>query len=462
MKSAKDAARKTNGRTIGSKNMILQLEQKIQDLRGSLRKSQQEAERDRLFLDNVRDVIFTITKEGVVTFVNPIFETMTGWKRSDLIGKSFKEILHPDDVPAAMKNVLTVLSGKVVPIHDLRVKAKTGEYLIGEFTITPLIEGGTITGAVGIVRDVTQRRFAEDSLRKAHQGLEDRILERTAELESANKLLRKEITERIRAETEVRSLNEALERRVQERTQQLTDAVSELESFTYTVSHDLRAPLRAITGFAGALRDDFAAKLDDEGKHFLEIIRNNIAAMDRLIDDLLAFSRLSKKEMVMMKIDMKALVESVLQEQRQSEPDRKVTIQLGNLPPATGDPSLIRQALVNLISNAFKFTRNQKNPVIEIGWNKKDTKEFYYIRDNGVGFDMQYAHKLFGVFQRLHPAEEFEGTGVGLAIVYRIIHRHGGTVWAEGEEGIGATFYFSLPAWDESAAVTREEQNFQQ
>jgi len=231
-----------------------------------------------------------------------------------------------------------------------------------------------------------------------------------------------------------------------EQARALLEAVNrELESFSYSVSHDLRAPLRAISGFAQAVVEDYAPRLDDEGKRFLGLIQDNAHRMGQLIDDLLTFSRLGRQQLMETQIDLGALANGVFEELIAQTPGRKIRFTTRSVPPALGDKAMIRQVLMNLLANAIKFTRPRAEAVIEFGYLPELEGGAYFVKDDGVGFDMQYVDKLFGVFQRLHSAAEFEGTGVGLAIVYRIITRHGGRVWAEGRVDQGATFYFTLP-----------------
>jgi light-regulated signal transduction histidine kinase (bacteriophytochrome) len=311
------------------------------------------------------------------------------------------------------------------------------------YTVVPMSAGGELIGAlsfggpladfppalIAIAREVA----AQFAISLAHVRLHERIKRQAEELEA-----------RVRERT---AELEAAHAELQEGHAQLTALAAEMESFSYSVSHDLRAPLRAINGFSRILMEKYASQLPEPAREHLQDMRDSAREMGELVDGLLAFSRLGRQAMRPQAVSQDELVGECLADLHRDRIGRRVRVEIGELPPADGDAMLLRQVWLNLISNALKYTSKKEAAEIEIGSRKGDGPEYmitYYVRDNGVGFDMKYAHKLFGVFQRLHRAEEYEGTGVGLAIVQRIVQRHGGRVWAEAQRGEGATFFFTL------------------
>jgi signal transduction histidine kinase len=251
--------------------------------------------------------------------------------------------------------------------------------------------------------------------------------------------------ERKRAEQEIRKLNEELARRVQAQTVELEAANKELRTFYFSISHDLRAPLQGLTFSSQVLLQEYATQIPAEARRFLHIVDESAKEMERLIEGLLNFSRLGRRPLMNQVVKLASLVQEVLGEFSHEREGRKVEVRLGYLPDCVGDPAFLKQVFINLLSNAFKFTRGREQALIEVDCREQQAEPVYFVRDNGAGFDMQYASKLFHVFQRLHPRSEFEGTGVGLSIVQRIVQRHGGRIWAEAKVDKGAIFYFTLP-----------------
>ena len=318
-------------------------------------------------------------------------------------------IIHPDD--RYMMN--DYLTNEVIPNQKnfekeyriTRINDNITRWVYG-LGNTRFDEKGNITEMLGTIQDITDRKLAEIEIKILNEELEQRVIERTSQLETANK---------------------------------------ELEAFSYSVSHDLRAPLRALDGFARILIEDYAGSLDVEANRLLHVITDNAKRMGILIDDLLSFSRLGRHEIRLMKINMYEMANTVFHEFVPEGEKEEIEFRLQNIPVAYGDTAMIRQVWANLISNAIKFTSQKESRIIDIGSQTEEGTNVYFVKDNGVGFNMAYKNKLFGVFQRLHSSDEFEGTGVGLALVHRIIHRLNGTVWAEAEPNKGATFYFTLP-----------------
>jgi len=321
---------------------------------------------------------------------------------------------------------------------------------------TPLLEVADIAQRVINNQDYSRRaiKYSNDEVGVLVDGFNQmlsQIQQREAALQSANHALQLEIAEHKAAREQVAALNETLEQRVVERTAELEAANKELESFSYSVSHDLRAPLRGIDGFSLILQENYSDKLDEKGQSYLQRVRAATQRMGDLIDDLLKLSRATRSEMNPTTVDLSELATTITDELQESTPDRKAVFSIEPHMIVNADETLMRVMLENLIGNAWKFAGKRPETRIEIGKKIIAGDTVYYIKDNGTGFDMKYADKLFGAFQRLHTVNEFEGTGVGLANVQRIIRRHGGKVWAEAKLDEGATFYFTLSAWRKSA-----------
>ena len=334
---------------------------------------------------------------GKITYVNDKFCAISQYSREELLGQDHRLINsghHPTEFITDLWS--TIAHGKVWK-GEIKNRAKDGSFYWVATTIVPFLnDDGKPRQYVAIRADITERKLAEEQIRLLNANLEQRVADRTAEL----------------------------------------------ESFSYSVSHDLRAPLRAMGGYARMLQEDLGGQLPPEAAHKLERIYENANKMGQLVDGLLTFSRLSRQPLKKQKVLPGQLARRVLEELQLEQAGRQLKIMIADLPECRADATLLHQVFANLISNALKYTRHRNEAVVTIGWD--DVQRAYFVKDNGAGFDMQYADKLFVVFQRLHRADEFEGTGVGLAIVQRILHRHGGKIWAQAERDKGATFYFTV------------------
>jgi PAS domain S-box-containing protein len=360
----------------------------------------------RTMVNAIPQLAWMAHADGSVFWYNQRWFDYTGTTSEEMEGWGWQRIHDPESLPKVLEGwKMSLASGQPFEM-EFPLRAADGHYGWFLTRVFPFKDDeGKVVRWFGTNTDLSQKREADAKIRELNTNLEQRVVERTVELEAANK---------------------------------------ELEAFSYSVSHDLRAPLRAVDGFSQAVLEDYGAQLPDEGRRDLQTIREGAQRMGQLIDDLLKFSRLSRSPLNKQKVNIGKLVGNVLESLNSQREGRQVEIHVGALPECEGDGALLNQVWVNLISNALKYTRRRETAVIEIGCKLENDENVYFVRDNGAGFDMRYVNKLFGVFQRLHRADQFEGTGVGLAIVQRIVHRHGGRIWAEATLNQGATFYFTL------------------
>lgn len=368
------------------------------------KQAQDKIARLAAFVEFSSDAIIGTTLDGIVTSWNPGAEIVYGYPAGEAIRRPISFLAQPGSSEEMSIILKKVRKGEAAGHHEILHLRKDGTPIDVSINVSPIKDSaGKIVGAVTIARDISERRKVESAL-----------ADHAAEL--------------------------------QQRAVQVEEINKELESFSYSVSHDLRAPLRAIDGYSRMILRQQGDQFDENTKRLFTVIRDNVKTMGQLIEDLLAFSRLGREALSSSRLNMEELIRETWEELKAADPDRPVKVKIDPLPPGMGDRSLIKQVLVNILANAVKFTRPREVPVIEVGGYATGAENVYYVRDNGVGFDMQYHDKLFGVFQRLHSADEYEGTGVGLAIVQRIVHRHGGRIWAESKPDDGACFYFTLPA----------------
>lgn len=379
-------------------NLELRVRERTEELTRANEALKQSEERWRSLVQHAPVFIGSLDREGRILSVN---RTLPGVSREQVIGSRVYDWIPAERHEQERTRIESVFRTGQPEEHEIEGVGKGGARSWYRSMFVPVEREGTVSEVIFISSDVTETREAQR-----------RIIDLNADLKR--------------------------------RAEQLEAAYQELETFSYSVSHDLRAPLRAIDGFSLILQEEGGDRLDPESRRLLGVVRKNTSQMGRLIDDLLSFARVSRKEIESGAVDMDTLARTALEGVRQSEPTRTIDLAIASLEPTRGDAAMLREVWSNLLSNAWKFTRKQSQPRVEIGCTRDDGRVVYYVKDNGVGFDMQYAAKLFGVFQRLHDSEEFEGTGVGLAIVHRIITRHGGKVWAEAAVDRGATFFFSI------------------
>ena len=360
----------------------------------------------RQLADAMPQIVWTARPDGTMDYYNQRWHEYTGMTPDQPRENAWEVAIHQEDLESCRESWRRAVESGWPFQSECRIKNRDGEYRWHLVRAAPVRnEAGEVTAWFGTSTDINDQKRAEEDMRQLNATLERRVSERTAQLESSNK---------------------------------------ELEAFSYSVSHDLRAPLRSIDAFSQLVREDYEDKLDDQGRQYLSIVSDASRHMAELIDDLLHFSRVTRAQMRRQPVSLSGLAERVLAEFRRLEPKRRVETVIAPDLKVNGDERLLRIALENLLNNAWKFTSKKPKPKIEVGMETRDGRPVYYVRDNGAGFDMEYAGKLFGAFQRLHSTSEFPGHGIGLATVHRIISRHGGRIWAEGRPDEGATFYFTL------------------
>ncbi|HJV65990.1 MAG TPA: transporter substrate-binding domain-containing protein [Geomonas sp.] len=387
--------------------------------------------------------IFRSTPEGRFLSVNPALAAMFHFDSPGEMVAQVTDIgrqlfVHPEQRKALLRNVHT--NSHFIQDEVEYRRKDDGLFAANLYLRAVGDKEGAIRFIEGFVEDITERKRVYELTRELNTELEQRVQQRTVELERANAALQQEVESRKRAQHEISCLNQGL----MHQRAALEAANRELESFSYSVSHDLRAPLRHIHAFTEILREDCGAEVGEKARPYLEKINKSAYKMQELIDALLSLSRVSRGNLTTVSLDLAIYAREIVQELQRTDPQRQVSFLIADPIPATADPVLIRSVLENLIGNAWKYSSQKEQATIEFGRMDQDGESVYFVRDDGAGFDMAYADKLFGVFQRMHAPEQFEGCGIGLATVQRIINRHGGRIWAQSEVGKGATFYFTL------------------
>jgi PAS domain S-box-containing protein len=389
----------------------------------------------RQLFEQAADGIFIADLEGNFLEINSNGCAMIGYSRDEILGLKMQDLIPAEDLEKVPLRFDRLKAGEHVLV-ERRVKHQDGRLVHLEIS-TRLLPYGRL---LGMARNTSTRKHAEAQVQETQAELQSLL----AASDVSRRVLLSMVEDQKIAQEQIHRLNAELEQRVRERTAQLQVVNQELESFAHSVSHDLRAPLRALDGFSAALLSDYPQVLDEQGQHYLNRIRQASHHMGELIEDLLSLSRVTRRELQREQVDLSALVTEIAASTQEQFPDRQVVFDIQPAMVAYADPHLIRIALDNLIGNAYKFTGLRQQAHIHIGLLEQDGQHVYFVKDNGVGFNMAYAGKLFAPFQRLHGVNEFPGTGIGLVTVQRIIHRHGGRIWPEAELGHGATFYFTL------------------
>lgn len=426
---------------------IIKLNNDIQKRIKTEEKLKESEARFSSIIEQSGDAMYISDFDGNIITVNKMACEQLGYKKDELEKLNIididKNFTNQDALSEIWKDLV---DGKVNTLETVHI-CKNANTIPVEVSFG-IYEYSNKKAILGFARDISERKIIEDEKRHLNEELEERVIKRTTEVEHKTQELE---NTKIALVNIVEDLNEK-STELEQKSNQLEKVNKELEAFSYSVSHDLRAPLRAIDGYTQILTEDYSSKLDDEGRRIGAIIQRNSKKMGNLIDDLLTFSRLGRSDIYYTSIEMKYMANAIFHELTTKEDRQRITINIEDLPPVFGDTNMMRQVWINLISNSLKFSGKRKQAIISISYKKESDKYIFCVKDNGVGFNMKYKDKLFGVFQRLHTEKEFEGTGVGLALVQRIIHRHKGEVWAnaelenlpEGKAG-GAEFYFSIP-----------------
>jgi len=405
LKAAEDLAQKLLVSSEQSRLVLLSMIEDQQRVSDALKESEL---RYRILADSGQALIWTSGTDKKCDYFNKTWLTFTGRTLEQELGDGWIEGVHQNDLQHCITTFTTAFDEREPFSMVYRLRRNDGEYRwILDDGMPRYDTKGAFIGYIGHCLDITVRKLAEEGLARLNQELEQRVITRTADMEKANR---------------------------------------ELESFSYTVSHDLRAPLRHINGFLTMFRDEVGDTVNEKARHYMDVISESAGQMGQLIDDLLSFSRMGRTELTIGTVDIGKLSDEVIAGFSEEMGEHKIIFVRGFMPLVQGDEAMLRVVLTNLIANAVKFTSRTENRKIEIGCDSTNGDSICYVKDNGAGFDMRYADKLFGVFQRLHNERDFEGTGIGLATIKRIIEQHGGRVWAEGNVDRGAQFYFSLPA----------------
>jgi PAS domain S-box-containing protein len=442
--------REVKKRTRGLNEEITKHKQTLKELSQQQFVAKRNETQIRLLLNSTAEGIYGIDTNGNCTLINQSALDMLGYSnKNEVLGKNMHELIHhtkPDGTRCKIEDCLIFKAfkeGRGTQNDQEVFWRKDGTGFPTEYFSYPIRQNDVITGTVVTFWDIAERKKAENDLLQLKNELENKVAERTAELEDKVQKLNKSQKAMLYMVEDLNNITTELK----EQRLLLEYSNNELEAFTYSVSHDLRAPLRAINGFSSFLAEDYADKLDDEGKRFIETIRANADKMDLLISDLLNLSRVSRADLKHSDVDMNATATEVFEELASEDEKNSFELTIHPMPEVKCDQRLIRQVWQNFIGNALKYSSKSVVKKIEIGTAEEENKNevVFFVKDQGAGFEPKYVNKLFGVFQRLHKEDEFEGTGVGLAISKRIIIRHGGRVWAEGEVDKGAAFYFTLP-----------------